>query len=181
MRFQSLCALIGASMLVGVAGCDEVSFPTPVAEEFQAVLSGANEVPAVTTGATGTALFAVTLDTFLSYRIDVATIDSTTVAHIHEGAAGVPGAAIVTLFVGPTTCTSSTAQSPSCRLDFIGPLAQGQVRPSQLFSQLPAGYGADTVARFDSLLVLMRTGKAYVNVHTRANAGGEIRGQIQLQ
>jgi hypothetical protein len=30
----------------------------------------------------------------------------------------------------------------------------------------------------DSLLVLMRTGNAYVNVHTSAYPSGELRGQI---
>jgi len=29
--------------------------------------------------------------------------------------------------------------------------------------------------------VLLRAGKAYVNVHTKANGGGEIRGQIAKQ
>lgn len=32
--------------------------------------------------------------------------------------------------------------------------------------------------KFDSLLVLMRSGQTYVNVHTAANPGGEIRGQL---
>jgi hypothetical protein len=31
---------------------------------------------------------------------------------------------------------------------------------------------------FDSVLVLLRNGNAYVNVHTTAVPGGEIRGQI---
>jgi len=31
---------------------------------------------------------------------------------------------------------------------------------------------------YDSLLVLMRNGMAYVNVHTAANPAGEIRGQL---
>lgn len=34
---------------------------------------------------------------------------------------------------------------------------------------------------YDSLLVLLRNGRAYVNVHTAANPGGEIRGQLIRQ
>jgi len=35
--------------------------------------------------------------------------------------------------------------------------------------------------KYDSLLVLLRNGQAYVNVHTTANPGGEIRGQLVRQ
>jgi hypothetical protein len=31
----------------------------------------------------------------------------------------------------------------------------------------------------DSLLVLLRNGNAYINIHTAANPDGEIRGQIR--
>ena len=34
---------------------------------------------------------------------------------------------------------------------------------------------------FDSLVSAIRAGNAYVNVHTTANPGGEIRGQITPQ
>ena len=176
-----LLILMGGAALAGVASCDEVSFPTPAAEEFQAALAGANETPPVNSTASGLAVFGVTLDTFLSWRLDVATIDSTTAAHIHEGAAGVPGAVIVTLFTGPTSACTSTSTSPRCRVGFTGPLAQGQFVPSQLMTQLPAGFGATARERFDSLMTLMRTGGVYVNVHTVANGGGEIRGQTQPQ
>lgn len=175
----SLSILMAGAALAGVASCDEVSFPTPAAEEFQAALAGANETPPVTSTASGMAVFAVTLDTFVSWRLDVATIDSTTAAHIHEGGAGVPGAVIVTLFTGPTSACTSTSTSPRCRVGFTGPLAQGQFVPSQL--TLPAGFGATARERFDSLLTLMRSGGVYVNVHTVANGGGEIRGQTQPQ
>jgi len=67
--------------------------------------------------------------------------------------------------------------SPRCRPGYTGFLAQGQLKASQL-TDLPAGYGATARARLDSLLVLLRTGGAYVNVHNRINAGGHIRGQI---
>lgn len=258
MRFQRLCSLTAAGMVAGVLACGEVSFPVVPAEEFTATLAGANEVPAVTTTATGTAVFGVINDTILTYRVDVAGIDSATASHIHEGAAGVPGGVIVTLFTGATACkqnsgtaiaidssrvgnpttitttaphglaigstalvliaghagstpslnneytatvtgtstftvpvavtvagTGGTAQrftlinvaSPRCRVGFTGPLNQAQVKYSAL-TQLPAGFGATARERFDSLLVLMRTGGVYVNVHNRANPGGELRGQI---
>lgn len=171
MRFQNVFVLLAAGLAAGVAACDEVAFPTPEPqEEFQATLSGANEAPTpVTAPGTGTAIFAVTLDTFLAFRMDVAAIDSPTVAHIHEGAAGVPGGVIVTLYSGPTR-----------GLAYTGVLGQTQFKPSQL-TQLSAGYGATPRARFDSLLILMRAGAVYVNVHSRSNPGGHMRGQIEPQ
>ena len=176
-----LSTLMVAAALAGVASCDEVSFPTAPTEDFQATLAGANETPPVTSTASGLAVFSVTLDTFLAWRLDVATIDSTTAAHIHVGAAGVPGAILVTLFAGPTAACTATSTSPRCRVGFTGALAQGQFVPSQLMTQLPAGFGTTARERFDSLVVLMRNGGAYVNVHTVANSGGEIRGQTQVQ
>jgi hypothetical protein len=71
--------------------------------------------------------------------------------------------------------------SPRCRQDFTGNIAQTQIRPSALTLPSIQGYGATPRERFDSLLALMRTGLVYVNVHTRANGAGEIRGQINPQ
>jgi len=261
MRNKTLCSLMAAGLFAGVAACGtDISYPILPAEEFTATLSGAGEVPAVTTAATGTAIFAVVHDSFLSFRVDVAGIDSTTASHIHAGAAGVAGPIIVNLFAGPSACkqnsgtaiaitsssaatptmittttphgmgdsgatvlvriaghagstpslndeytatvrsttrftvpvavtvggTGGTAQrfvlinvtSPRCRPGYTGFLAQGQFRASQL-TDLPAGYGATARERLDSLLVLLRTGGAYVNVHNAVDAGGHIRGQVQ--
>ena len=41
-----------------------------------------------------------------------------------------------------------------------------------------AQFTIKTGVTLDSVLVLLRTGKAYVNVHTVANPSGEIRGQL---
>ena len=118
---------------------------------------------AVTTTATGTAEFTYVADIpALFYRIDVAGIDSATLAHIH-GPADInnPAGVIVNLFTG----------NPTKPLAFTGTLAEGVV------GQL----GAPVGMTIDSLLVLLRTGNAYVNVHTRVNGGGEIRGQVSRQ
>jgi hypothetical protein len=42
-----------------------------------------------------------------------------------------------------------------------------------------AAVGSATVA--DSILTIMRAGRAYVNIHTRKNPGGEIRGTLIKQ
>ena len=43
---------------------------------------------------------------------------------------------------------------------------------------LVAGAAPRSKISFDSLVVLMGNGMAYVNVHTNTNPGGDIRGQI---
>jgi CHRD domain-containing protein len=129
-------------------------------ETFTATLSGANEVPPVTTTATGKATLSV-VGGVLVYRVDVADITSPTLAHIHG-----PAAAGVNTGVRVNFCTG-TPPAPPC--------ATG----SPFTGVLTAGVATQvTGMSFDSLLVLLRNGNAYVNVHTTANGGGEIRGQV---
>jgi CHRD domain-containing protein len=168
MRVRSSCGVLGAALVSAAVACaGEIDPFATAAERFEALLSGANEVPAVTTSATGTASLWVMADTFLVYRLDVTALDSPTVAHIHAGGAGVNDSVIVTLYPGPTRGRGYT-----------GPLRFGQLKPSQL-TQLPAPYGANSRARFDSLLGLMRASNAYVDVHTRRNLSGELRAQVE--
>lgn len=63
-------------------------------------LSGANEVPAVTTTATGMALLRITADNKLYSKITVTNVeagDALTAGHIHTGAAGTNGGVILGL------------------------------------------------------------------------------------
>lgn len=68
------------------------------------ILSGANEVPAVATTATGIARFRLTSDGKLFYRVAVTGLtagDGTlTAAHIHNGAAGANGSVLILLASG---------------------------------------------------------------------------------
>jgi len=109
-------------------------------------LSGANEVPAVTTSASGTGVLALNPTTSqISGFVKTSGITGT-VAHIHEAAAGVSGGVIVPL------------------------------------TQTPAGSGIWVVAAGQTLTAAQITsfnaGNLYFNVHSAANPGGEIRGQI---
>jgi hypothetical protein len=129
-------------------------------ETFSATLSRENEVnpnPPVTATATGTATFTLVGRTLL-YRIDVTGITSATAAHIHGPASTTANAPVLLdLYIPPSGTTFSTTGTAT--------LAQGVAPLPRSISQ-------------DSVLVLMRNGNAYVNVHTSANPGGAIRGQV---
>jgi len=268
MRFQNVCRLIAAAGAGAVLACgtEQVSSPIPPPEEFQATLSGGNEIPAVTTPATATARFSVVDDSILIYSLNIAVADSVTVSHIHEGDASVgSGPILVTLFTAASPCkqnaggaltiasssvanpttitttaahgravgstalmriaahagstpslvgehtatftgastftipvnvttggTGGTAQrftlinqtSTRCRTVYTGPLSQTQIKLSAMPSDTLVhrqytSYGTTARARFDSLLVRMRNGSVYVNVHNAVNPAGHVRGQIQ--
>ena len=71
-------------------------------DNFVAPLSGAEEVPARATPATGVAKFKLREDgTVLLFKVNVASIENVVAAHIHCGAVGVNGPVGVTLFSAP--------------------------------------------------------------------------------
>ena len=152
--------LLVVSAVLALASCTDNVGPN-VVERFTASLSGASERPnPVTTSASGTAEFQV-FDSIpgVFFKLSVTGIDSVTAAHIHGPADTAQSAGvIVNLYTGGTIGA----------LDITGVLAQGT---------LPAPSGIT----IDSVLSLMRAGRAYVNVHTRGNPGGELRGQITSQ
>ncbi|HJU73209.1 MAG TPA: CHRD domain-containing protein [Gemmatimonadaceae bacterium] len=163
---RRLAAFAIASTLVLAVACDdddEPSGPQIVQTNFTAALTGAAERPnPVTTNASGTTSLILFDDDSLQYTVRVQTIDSVTVSHIHAGDATVAGPIMVFLGTSATPVNIST----------LATLYSGTITRSSTFS------GSFT---FDSLLTRLSAGTAYVNVHTRRNAGGEIRGQIVRQ
>ena len=65
-------------------------------QELKIVLSGSQEIPPVTTAASGTATITVNADKALAGNATIAGM-TVTVAHIHEGAAGTNGPIIIPL------------------------------------------------------------------------------------
>ena len=132
--------------------------------KFTVDLTGAQSVQANPSTATGTFILSVEAGPNgqfnISYELDVKDLVDVTAAHIHLGAADANGPVIVPLFTGP-------AKSGS----FTGVLAQGALTVADLTGPMAGKTFADLTAA-------VLGGQTYVNVHTKANPNGEIRGQI---
>jgi len=86
---------VGAFVLAGVlAGCSTMS--SMMGGGQQVTLSGANEVPPVTTSATGSGTVTIGSDRGVRAKVTVSGMTATA-AHIHEGAAGANGPVLVPL------------------------------------------------------------------------------------
>jgi len=121
------------------------------------------------TTATGSATLSVVGGTIV-YRIDVTGISNVTLAHIHGPMLTLGGSAgVIVNFCGTTQ--GGTPTTPPCASGTVtGVLVSG-------VSSLTPGAGMT----FDRLVTLLKTDSAYVNVHTTAHPGGEIRGTITAQ
>jgi hypothetical protein len=149
-----------AGLFVAIAACgDDDDDTTNPATDFQASLSGAEEVPAVTTTATGSATLSIEGDQIV-YHVEVTDLENILVSHIHVAPPGVNGPIRLNL--------CNTDETPACLAGGTGVLVDGS-------------NGATLGITFDSLVSAIRAGNAYVNVHTTQNQNGEIRGQIEAQ
>lgn len=133
---------------------------------FTAHLSGGEEVPPVATRAQGQAHFRL-LDggTAIHYRLNVSNINDVLMAHIHLAPEGQNGDVVVWLYPS----APPPQQVPG---RFNGVLAAGVITDASLVGPLVGQTLAD-------LITVIEEGNAYVNVHTVANPGGEVRGQIR--
>ena len=132
---------------------------------FHAHLAGDNEVPPVDTNAQGQAIFMLSEDGMsLKYKLIGANIENVLQAHIHLAAEGVNGPIVVWLYpsVPPPILIPGR---------FDGVLMEGTITDANLVGPL-AGHP------LSDLVNAMMAGNTYVNVHTSANPGGHIRGQI---
>jgi hypothetical protein len=114
------------------------------ADTVQVKLTGAEEVPAVTTTATGSGSITIGADKSVSGSVKTTGVEGVA-AHIHLAPAGKNGPPIISLIKGEDGTWS-----------------------------VPDG---STLT--DAQLASYKAGELYVNVHSPANKGGEIRGQLK--
>ena len=153
--FTLAAAAVSTVGAIAVACSDNNSTGIPAGlEVYTATLNGANEAPTpVTTTATGHATVTVLGDSLVSWEVVIdSPIDSIIAGHIHRHAPDSVAGGVAIPFNPPATGAG-----------FTGTATVG--------SNAPAGAA-------DSIFAIMRAGRAYVNIHTKKNPGGEIRGTL---
>lgn len=144
--------MIGVVAVLALGACGGTG---PDELRYLAVLSGGNEVPPIVVLSGAQASFTVSGGQ-VAYAITVQNITGVTDAGIYLGAAGDVGPKVADLYSGSTS----------------GPIASGTLVTGTITAS------GLTALSLDSLQVLMRTGKAYVNIITTTLPSGEVRGQI---
>jgi hypothetical protein len=147
---------------IGAAGAGSAQVPElpDDGDQFLAGLIGAEEVPPVTTVATGTFTATYDLETdSLSYTLEAEGAEWLQ-AHIHVGPAGTNGPVALFLF-GPVD-----EEDAPTTLDVTGTLDEDDLQP------LVEG-------EWNNILAALVSGDLYVNLHSPVYPDGEIRGQIQ--
>jgi hypothetical protein len=161
MCARAYCSSLAVLLLAAVTACSDNDTQQPsTTTTFKATLVGSSEVPPVATSATGNATIVVDAAKNLTYTVIFSGISSgVTLAHIHGPAAPGTNANIILGFTVNAGVVS------------------GQLGPTtvSLTSALTGTINAD------SLIKLMNSGQAYVNVHSATNGGGEIRGWLAKQ
>lgn len=134
-------AVIASALALGA--CSSMPDWMPGSGATKLTLTGAEEVPAVKTGAKGGGSFRIADDGAVSGSVSTTGVKGT-MAHIHMAAKGANGPVIV-----PLTKNGDTYSVPEGR----------KLTPEQLKA--------------------FKEGRLYVNVHSVAHKGGEIRAQLQ--
>ena len=155
---EQLKILLLLILIVSVASAAERS---RIDRRFRADLSGMKEIPPVDTKATGKVDFELPKEADrLIYNLVITDIEDITGAQIHMGKPGESGPPVATLLSEPKEPAISGTLFSEGRIEayeLAGPLKGKPLR---------------------SLIEMIESGDAYVNVHTRKHPEGEIRGQI---
>jgi hypothetical protein len=145
----------------------------PTTESADATLSAYQEVPVVSSQATGT--FSASIDETagtILYKLTYENLEANaTQAHIHLGQKGVNGGAVVTLCTNLTTTAGGPQPCPPPPATISGTIQAANVGAGAVAQGIAAG-------DLNELIRAIRAGVTYVNVHSTKFPEGETRGQI---
>jgi hypothetical protein len=172
MLTRRLVCVLGACVAL-TSGCED-STDVAGSTTYSATLTGAKENPANQT--TGTGTFSASLhptNGTLSYNVTWSGLTGPAVngGHIHGPASATQNVGILVDFRSPPTGTTNA---------LFANLGAGATSTSGSASgNLNLNLAINPSVTGAQFLEFLNTGQLYVNIHTAANQGGEIRGQIQ--
>jgi hypothetical protein len=172
MKMKAVCALAAvAGLLLGGAGIQAIA-DEGKKQEFKAKLSGAEENPPVTTETSGKAEIVFNADeTKGDYELKVRKGVRVTQSHIHCAPKGVNGPVVVFL-----------AGFHNRGWDVDGTWVENaSFTDANVMPPAPGSTCPHVINNLRDLAVAIRAGNTYVNVHSVANPGGEVRGQLQVE
>ena len=128
-----------------------------------AQLSGGNEVPGIANGSGGNATVTMNVQAgTITYLVNVFNMPTgTTASHIHAGSPGTGGPVVINFAITPQISNDFAIQGTATQADLVARPAQG-------------------VNSMEDVAQMLAANQAYVNVHSQANPGGEIRGQLSV-
>ena len=150
-----MAAIVASATALACGSDNNTLLPTTVT--FSTTMNGAGENPAKNVAGVGTATIVKSAGTY-TYHDQLLRYDRSAHRRAHPRAGD----------GGRRTPTSSSRSARRARAT------------SGTLTGTFTSTNTATISN-DSLDVLMRTGNAYVNLHTAANPGGEIRGQLLQQ
>jgi len=175
MTRTGLTKLAAAAMVMTAAGALTLSAQSQ-GTRYSATLVPGQENPALSTPASGT----ITLDVDaaageIDYELSYTGLVDVRQSHIHFEKPALNGGIFLWLCKTATNPGPTPGKTPDC------PVGSGTISGTLLASDVQ-GIANQRLAAgdFESAVAQIRNGLAYANVHTGANLGGEIRGQIQL-
>jgi hypothetical protein len=168
MRKLMFAAVVGGSLLFVLVVGSFAFAKDDHGGNVKTTLSGYNETP-LTLSTTGKGQFRAHIDPAaktIAYTLTYEGLVAAQAAHIHLGQPHTTGGVAAFLCGGgdkpACPATAGTVQGTIDAADVIGPAPQG-IAPGE----------------FDELVSAIRARATYVNVHTTAYPGGEIRGQLK--
>ena len=168
----------GAAILLGIIAL--AAAPIASAQNrIGASLIGFDEVPSVSTGASGTFDAKISSDeSRIDWELSYSDLEgSVQQAHIHLGQAGVNGGITVFLCTNLGNGPAGTQLCPAPPATISGTILAADVSPNIPATAAARTQGLNT-GEIDELIRAIRAGYTYVNVHSTTWPGGEIRNQV---
>ena len=174
MRKLVLFAGLGGVLLLGLGS---FALADGGSKNVRGQLIGYEEVPAVSTAASGEFDARIVDNSTIEYTLSYADLEGAVQqAHIHFGQLSVNGGITVFLCSNLGNGPAGTQACPASPATITGTITAADV------SSVPAAAGAVTqgiaAGEFAELLAAIRAGATYANVHTTRWPGGEIRAQL---